>query len=585
MIFLRLLFYSLLLSLSFNLLAQVDYQEHTITCDHEPDLTFRIDSNTTIITVTTPIEYCAHSQIFFLRNGEVISEKTEAASRLKEIIRVGDKIFVTGEYLSHGSRGPSNFFKLEFDLNGNFLGENIGYKKVYGDLFGVSEAGLVAFNKGYISLDNDGEVLIHFFEPDEELITIPLNPSWEIDNLLLLTGSLLGNINFPDWTHFLMVGPDFIATAPTSQILDNGSYNHRTLDSVIYAGILLQQEVVTLSNERLHIWDANLRVAYSRDIPFHAEAYRIDGSYLLGWNKLNEFISAGDTLTEIEIKRIDLFTLDEVLIDTIFHNLSDWKLLLNNNELQVFGNKIATPELVVQRFDLSKDKEIEVIPTELGYLSHHSTGIKVLSNSAEPVISADFEVSIFNESNYTVESLLIWDGNYRYWECNFPSFESIPVLLLPQQESIFSLKDIRSKGFSFVNDGDTIVFNFGCIKFYPLGTPADISLSNNEFCPQLTIRQTTLSARDITASENRIVLTPNPASEMLLVRLQDITSPGLEYSILNISGNLIWKGNTLGNVNELEIDVSNIPNGLYILHLTDSSSGILNASRRFVVQR
>lgn len=581
-----LLICALLLCYSPSLIAQVNYQEHTITCLHEPDLTFRIDTNTVVIAVTRPENSCYHSQIFFLRNGEVISERTEYERKVREITKVGDKIYVTGASYSHGYRYVEAFFKLEYDTNGNLLGKSESFGGYTHDLTEASEAGLIYYNQGYISIDVEGSTFLHFSGSDyEEIYTMPLNFGWDINQILLVKDGLLKNFYNPEETHFLIVGLNFITTTPTSQILNSSSYNYRTLDTIVYAGLLGQQRVVTIGMDKLRIWNLDLNIIDSMEVQIPAEKYRTDGRYLLAWNTIGVTEVNGDTLTEIEIKRLDLLTLEEVLIDTIYHNLNDWDLLLNNNELQVFGVKNSTPELVVQRFNLNVENELEVIPTELAYIDQIVSDFTLNQSRPDPVMTASFEIEISNESDYIVNSLLLWNGYRTVWECDYPSLQRVTTQLLPQQVSTFSLNNIRSTGYDITNDGDSLVFYFGCYNFYPIGTPADVSLSNNRICLEIKIPETTLSNQENAAFENNVILSPNPVAEKLLVAIDFNVTSGLHYNIFDIRGNLIGRGNTIGHMNQIEIDVSNYPNGMYILNLTDPSSGGVNVTRRFVVQR
>jgi len=87
--------------------------------------------------------------------------------------------------------------------------------------------------------------------------------------------------------------------------------------------------------------------------------------------------------------------------------------------------------------------------------------------------------------------------------------------------------------------------------------------------------QILVTSEDITGiadikSKIGINLYPNPVNDILNIELLSTSSEDIEFNILNISGQIIYKeSQTINNgINNFRIDVSSYPGGMYFVHVT-----------------
>lgn len=79
-------------------------------------------------------------------------------------------------------------------------------------------------------------------------------------------------------------------------------------------------------------------------------------------------------------------------------------------------------------------------------------------------------------------------------------------------------------------------------------------------------------------------LSPNPASETVKISFRPVNSFKGSVRLLDLLGKTIWKSESdfVAGTNNLELDVSEIPNGLYFIELTDGMNN--RTIKRLIVQ-
>jgi len=80
-------------------------------------------------------------------------------------------------------------------------------------------------------------------------------------------------------------------------------------------------------------------------------------------------------------------------------------------------------------------------------------------------------------------------------------------------------------------------------------------------------------------NSNRIIVYPNPADNILMVKLLDATA-GISYQIFSLDGKLIASSNTnISENNTFTINISDLIIGLYYLNITNNE---VNTSIKFI---
>lgn len=90
-----------------------------------------------------------------------------------------------------------------------------------------------------------------------------------------------------------------------------------------------------------------------------------------------------------------------------------------------------------------------------------------------------------------------------------------------------------------------------------------------------------LGVSSVTASDNNVLLYPNPANDRLIVELENAQSKGIEISIVNSVGTVVWKQKSDGSKKQ-HIDIGNLPTGNYILKLHNEEIAL---TKPFVIAR
>ncbi|TVR38290.1 MAG: T9SS C-terminal target domain-containing protein [Cryomorphaceae bacterium] len=90
------------------------------------------------------------------------------------------------------------------------------------------------------------------------------------------------------------------------------------------------------------------------------------------------------------------------------------------------------------------------------------------------------------------------------------------------------------------------------------------------------------SVEFIHAPDDGFILRPNPASYMVQMLFRNPRSQEHVVELYNLSGALVLQHNTLDQ--QVELDISRVPAGVYLLRLT-STSGQHSSTRRLVIAR
>ena len=77
-----------------------------------------------------------------------------------------------------------------------------------------------------------------------------------------------------------------------------------------------------------------------------------------------------------------------------------------------------------------------------------------------------------------------------------------------------------------------------------------------------------------------LTLSPNPASSILRLKGNFNDS---DIVIFDISGREALRLNSIPAVNGLNIDISSLTDGVYVVNVIDSQSGVMNATEKLVV--
>ncbi len=98
-----------------------------------------------------------------------------------------------------------------------------------------------------------------------------------------------------------------------------------------------------------------------------------------------------------------------------------------------------------------------------------------------------------------------------------------------------------------------------------------------------TISTTPTGFIDFAKTENEINLFPNPASEKIAVSIENAKLKNYTYEISDITGRLIYKGSANTSGKTIDINISGLQNGTYILNMRDEAN--FKYSKKFVVEK
>ena len=98
-----------------------------------------------------------------------------------------------------------------------------------------------------------------------------------------------------------------------------------------------------------------------------------------------------------------------------------------------------------------------------------------------------------------------------------------------------------------------------------------------------TISTTPTGFIDFAKIENEINLFPNPASEKITVSIENAKLKNYTYEISDITGRMIYKGSANTSGKTIDINISGLQNGTYILNMRDEAN--FKYSKKFVVEK
>jgi hypothetical protein len=128
--------------------------------------------------------------------------------------------------------------------------------------------------------------------------------------------------------------------------------------------------------------------------------------------------------------------------------------------------------------------------------------------------------------------------------------------------TIFGQSSILTIGSTVEGSGGSISFSSGQIVYTCLES-ADYSLSQGvQQAYEVSIRTDT---KQLPEWVNNIQVYPNPVNHQLFISLDQLNLPALSYSIYNVNGELIQKGNMHSLFHT--INLSAWPSSIYILHI------------------
>lgn len=111
-----------------------------------------------------------------------------------------------------------------------------------------------------------------------------------------------------------------------------------------------------------------------------------------------------------------------------------------------------------------------------------------------------------------------------------------------------------------------------------LGVPFQL-LNRNRYIYNTACQRT--ATRDMAFLSNAATLSPNPTTDKLSIRLNNVESAAFAATITNTSGQIVDKFNWSGTI-EHQKDVSSLPNGLYFLSIQGET---WRTMQKFVVQK
>ncbi|MFC6269778.1 T9SS type A sorting domain-containing protein [Frigoriflavimonas asaccharolytica] len=115
---------------------------------------------------------------------------------------------------------------------------------------------------------------------------------------------------------------------------------------------------------------------------------------------------------------------------------------------------------------------------------------------------------------------------------------------------------------------NTTMWNWGSDSNYQLGN--DNGVAANQSLPSQVVCASTLSSNDVVAQKSTSSIYPNPAKENITVQSQQKIS---KIRIYNIAGSLI-KNFSFGNDYKVNINVSDLTTGVYIVKINEENTGI-----------
>ncbi len=153
---------------------------------------------------------------------------------------------------------------------------------------------------------------------------------------------------------------------------------------------------------------------------------------------------------------------------------------------------------------------------------------------------------------------------------------------LPKDSSVYYLDTV---GFTTANTGANNMCDSAWAVNSGGAVITDNDKNNNRTCKSVYFLPASTSVNTLVGEESGLTLYPNPVSNTLNVKYDFQTASASTLAVMDLLGNVVVKqdlGNTNVGERQIPIDVSQLPNGLYILQLSVGDTKLVN---KFSIQR
>jgi hypothetical protein len=128
---------------------------------------------------------------------------------------------------------------------------------------------------------------------------------------------------------------------------------------------------------------------------------------------------------------------------------------------------------------------------------------------------------------------------------------------------------IPASGGNISGGGGTVSYSVGQV-FYTINTGSNGSVAHGVQQPiEISVVTSVEEAKGISLE---IVLYPNPATDFILLKIENYEIENLSYQLFDINGNLLHSNRV--EANETNISVSNLVSATYFLNVTDNNKVI-----------
>lgn len=531
-------------------------------------------------------DYCASNHLHFLMGGEVINSIRLIENFAGQVIVGPDKVIIWTTIQMSDVTGIYSLMKYEFDHSGNMEASDEYMLQIGGTQNHIpntfSTASISSYDGGIYVSNNFGDVYQFNYREDFPaftFISLILTTNWqEVNEIAMFTFPLENAVLQP--AHQLFYASDNLILTQKKQDIINDSIYHKVLEDIRFADKLDDEHFVVVAGNSLIVLDHYLNEISTHTLAREYNHFYLDANFLYCLEPVAE-VGSPDIFMDYYFEQINVESASTVKTSTVSGMAAQLRdFYVDEGILYTIGQSGTGSQSAFQQWDLGVLPTLNHSYNDLAIVDQKIKGYNVV-HGASRMITIEAELTLKNQGELTIEKLR------SIYLRRFPLFCAENIIVdynesLEPNNSVTIILEMTSNSSKFTDGGDSLLFDFNCLEIFPYNDHhMDEDESNNKYCPNLKLPSLILSTH---SDEHQIIpeIFPNPASSEILLTIKNTQLSAIYWQIIDVSGKIQMSGSIRGNISGHNLDISDLPSGMYIIKLSNPLDGHLLSAKKLI---